>query len=137
MKCVHLSTTALRLTFSKLLLIKSSACQQIRVHTGKSILSVSRMIQNSLLRGNTAEMSFAFSAFALVLCHLGKHSLASLCGEVAQALVKKYHGKHSTLVACSLTVSIIAFRQPLQALISICKEAYASGMAGKSHKNVY
>ena len=94
------------------------------------------MIQNSLLRGITAETSLAFSGFALVLCHFGKHNLASKCAETAQALVKKYRGKHSSIVALNLFLSIYVFRQPLQAIILICKEGHASGMAGKSY-NMY
>ena len=89
------------------------------------------MIQNSLLWGITAETSFAFSSYAFVLCHFSKHDRASQCAEIAQALVKKYNGKHSTIVTTALVLSIYTFRQPLQAIIPICMDEYASGMAGK------
>ena len=85
-------------------------------------------MRKSIDQGLTEESSFAFAACAFALCGLNNHSLASYCGKVAEYLVRVSNQKNGHIVVPSLNLSILAFRQPLQACIENFRHAYQEAM---------
>ena len=82
------------------------------------IFVVLKMIQ-ALQKGMTPNASYVFACFANALCHNGDYDLSSTCATIATSLLTRFSGKDSGITHLLLNMSILTYRQPLQA----CREA--------------
>jgi len=88
-----------------------------------------RMVQITMSGGLTPESSFAFSSCAFALCGIDHHDLAAFCAVVSKSLLSRFGQKYAHITIPTLTLSILAFRQPLQALVEEFRKAYKDAMA--------
>lgn len=87
------------------------------------------MVQITMSGGLTPESSFAFSSCAFALCGIDHHDLAAFCAKVSKSLLGRFGQKYVHITIPTLILSILAFRQPLQALVEECRKAYKNAMA--------
>ena len=99
------------------------------INPGLNLLMNLRMVQITMAGGLTPESSFAFSSCAFALCGIDHHDLAAFCAKVSNSLLGRFGQKYAHIAAPTLILSILAYRQPLQALVEEFREAYKNAMA--------
>ena len=96
---------------------------------GLNLLMNFRMVQITISGGLTPESSFAFACCAFAFCGVGHHDLAAFCAKVSKSLLSRFGQKYAYITTPILLISILAFRQPLQALVEEFRKAYKDAMA--------
>ena len=88
-----------------------------------------RMVHITMAGGLTPESSFAFSSCAFALCGIDHHDLAAFCAKVSNSLLGRFGQKYAHITTPTLILSILAYRQPLQALVEEFRKAHKNAMA--------
>ena len=87
------------------------------------------MVQITMASGLTPESSFAFSSCAFALCGIDHHDLAAFCAKVSISLLGRFNHSYAHITIPTLNLSILAYRQPLQALAEEFRKANQDAMA--------
>ena len=110
------------------IMIAASRC--LYVHKPqKCVEVVLRMVQIAMAEdGLTAEASYAFAAFSFATFGQGDGDVSStsiyaICSKIATTLLKKFDNKYSSLVMCLLDLSILPYRQPMQACLESLRQS--------------
>ena len=99
------------------------------INPGLNLLMNLRMVHITMAGGLTSESSFAFSSCAFALCGIDHHDLAAFCAKVSNSLLGRFGQKYAHITTPTLILSILAYRQPLQALVEEFRKAYKNAMA--------
>eukprot|EP00563_Minutocellus_polymorphus_P009506 CAMPEP_0181023288 /NCGR_PEP_ID=MMETSP1070-20121207/1972_1 /TAXON_ID=265543 /ORGANISM="Minutocellus polymorphus, Strain NH13" /LENGTH=1457 /DNA_ID=CAMNT_0023100295 /DNA_START=2921 /DNA_END=7294 /DNA_ORIENTATION=+ len=121
------ATDADRVATMRFLLLTSRIAYTI--NPGLNLLMNLRMVQTTMAGGLTPESSFAFSSCAFALCSIDHHDLAAFCAKVSISLLGRFNQKYAHITIPTLILSILAYRQPLQALVEEFRKAYKNAMA--------
>ena len=99
------------------------------INPGLNLLINLRMVQITMASGLTPESSFAFSSCAFALCGIDHHDLAAFCAKVSISLLGRFNHSYAHITIPTLNLSILAYRQPLQALAEEFRKANQDAMA--------